>query len=58
MSRSKFAIKRIKERQNNPEIWDAAYEIAEEWSFDVDKILSNRRMSSSLYLFRAIPIPP
>ena len=24
MSNSKFAIKRIKERENNPEIWDAA----------------------------------
>lgn len=39
MSNSKFAIKRIKERENNPEIWDAACELAEEWSFDVDKIL-------------------
>ena len=37
MSNSKFAIKHIKEHENNPQVWDAAYELATEWSFDVAK---------------------
>jgi len=41
MSNSKFAIKRIKERENNPEIWDAAHELAEEWHSKVSKITFN-----------------
>ena len=41
MSNSKFAIKRIKARENNPEIWDAAHQLAEEWQSDVNKITFN-----------------
>lgn len=38
MSRSKFAIKRITTRENNPEVWDAAHALADEWGMDVNKI--------------------
>ena len=41
MSKSKFAIKRLKERSTDPRVWDAAHDLAEEWKLDVNKITFN-----------------